>query len=182
MVETKGFQSITILNCAFTKIVGGSFIRNSDEIVINQTTFEENRKTAITLQHYQNIFTIYNCKFLFNTDDDSGAAIYSQVNKPLTIQRSAFISNQAKIHEGAIKISSNNLRVIDSKFMNNSALTGDGGAIHIHSNEMIRVTDSMFWNNSTLNGGARWIENLYEFFPSILYLYSLIGHYSIITA
>ena len=169
MVEIKGFQSITILNCTFTKNTGGSFIRNSDEIVINQTTFEENRKTAITLQNYQNIFTIYNCKFLFNTDEESGAAINSQVNKPITIQRSVFISNQAKINGGAIKISSNNLRVMDSKFMNNSAQTGDGGAIHINSNEMIRVTDSTFWNNSALNGGAMWIENFNEIFPSILY-------------
>ena len=174
LVDIQGFQSITILNCTFAKNIGGSLIRNSDEIVINQTTFEENRKTAITLQNYQNIFTIYNCKFLFNTDEESGAAVNSQVNKPITIQRSVFIGNQAKIHGGAIKISSNNLRVIDSKFMNNSALTGDGGAIHINSNEMIRVTDSTFWNNSALNGGAMLIEDFYEL-SGLFSSYSLSG-------
>ena len=147
------FQSSKILNCSFLKNKGGCYISDNQEIVINQTTFEENREIAIELWSSHNTLIVDNCKFAFNTAERSGAAINSYwVNNHITIQRSVFISNQAKINGGAIQTNTNEIRVIDSQFFNNSALKGDGGAMSISGN--LYVTSSSFPSNRATSGGA----------------------------
>ena len=153
MLNVKGFQSIKILNCTFTKNIGGSSLMNANEIAINQTNFEGNKGIAVEIWSYHNILIVDNCKFAFNTAKDSGAAISSQfVSKLVIIQRSVFIGNQAKINGGAIQTRSNEIRVIGSQFFNNSALMGDGGAMWISGN--LYVTSSCFSFNRAASGGA----------------------------
>ena len=152
MLFIQGFQSINIFNCSFTQNMGGSSLKDCSDIVINQTTFEGNRKSAITLWNYRNTLTVYNCQFLYNIAEDSGAAINSHVNKPLTIQRCVFISNQAEIDGGAVQARSNEIKVMDSQFLNNSALIGDGGAIWNSGN--LFITSSSFSSNRAARGGA----------------------------
>ena len=153
MLNVKGFQSTTILNSTFTKNIGGNSLKDANEIAINQTNFEGNRGTAVEIWSYRNILIVDNCKFAFNTAKDSGAAIKNRwVSKPVIIRRSVFIGNQAKINGGAIQTRSNEIRVIDSQFFNNSALTGDGGAMWISGN--LYVTSSCFSFNRAASGGA----------------------------
>ena len=161
MLFIQDFQSINIFNCSFTRNMGGSSLKDCSDIVINQTTFEGNRKSAITLWNYRNILTVYNCKFLYNIAEDSGAAINSQVNKPLTIQRCVFISNQAEIDGGAVQARSNEIEVMDSQFLNNSALIGDGGAIWNSGN--LFVTSSSFSFNRATRGGALFMAQAINF-------------------
>ena len=80
-IAMTGFQRIKILNCTFLKNKEGITLKDNDEIIINQTTFEEIRGTAIYLISYRNILTVDYCKFAFNIAVDSGAAINSQVDK-----------------------------------------------------------------------------------------------------
>ena len=154
MVTIECFKSIKFLNCTFLKNIGGSSLKDSDEIVINQTTFEENRKTAIQLLINYNNLIVDNCKFALNTAEN-GAAIYNWwITKPITIQRSVFIGNQARKAGGAIQTYSNEIKVIDSQFLNNSAHVG--GALRISGS--LYVTSSSFFSNRAIRGGALYLN------------------------
>ena len=152
MLHMEGFESSKVLNCTFLKNIGGISLKDSDEIVVNQTKFEGNRGTAINLWSYRDIMIVDTCNFTFNTAKHSAAAINSYANKPIIIQRSVFNNNQAKKDGGAIQTHSNETRVIDSQFFNNTALKGDGGAMWISGN--LYVTSSSFSSNIATSGGA----------------------------
>ena len=152
MLHMEGFESSKVLNCTFLKNIGGISLKDSDEIIVNQTKFERNRGTAINLWSYRDILIVDTCNFAFNTAKHSGTAINSYANRPIIIQRSVFNNNQAKNGGGAIQTHSNETRVIDSQFFNNTALKGDGGAMWISGN--LYVTSSSFSSNIAISGGA----------------------------
>ena len=153
----KRFHTIKILNCIFMNNKGARSsleIINSNEIVINQTVFENNRAAAIQLWN-RNILTVDYTKFISNRAEYGGAI--TDLDKfigcgHVTIQRSIFVNNQAKHNGGAIDIYPEEIEVINSTFFNNSALEGDGGAMSTSGN--LHITSSSFFSNRATNGGA----------------------------
>ena len=95
-------------------------------------------------------------------------AINSQVNNAMIIHRSVFISNQAKIDGEAMQAHSNEITVLDSQILNNSALNGDGGAMWISGN--LYVISSSFSSNRATNGGAHSMnQDFINFQPATIY-------------
>ena len=143
LLHVEGSRSSKILNCTFMNNKGGCYMFDNDEILVYQTTFEGNRET-VDLRNYQ--------------FSKGAAIIHSQLSKFITIQRSVFISNQAIRNGGApLKLTDSiETRVIDSHFLNNSALKGDGGAMWISGS--LYVTSSSFSFNRAISGGALYLN------------------------
>ena len=95
----KRFHTIKILNYIFMNSKGATSLQiiNSNEIVINQTVFENNRVAAIQFWNSK-ILTIDFSKFNSNIAECGGAIVdldNAVVYGHVTIQRSNFSNNQA---------------------------------------------------------------------------------------
>ena len=91
-------------------------------------------------------------------NDNNGAAIeVTNTDKSITgtISKSTFTNNKAQ-YGGAIDICAGTIKIINSKFINNSADV-EGGAIDINTlngNPKVTISSSKFINNSAPLGGA----------------------------
>ena len=139
-----------------------------NELSISDSTFSKNRGlygAGIFIQGSK--FSITSCVFDSNTasgkgnmtpNDNNGAAIeVTDTDKSITgtISRSTFTNNKAQ-YGGAIDICAGNIKITNSKFINNSADV-EGGAIDIstlNGNPKVTISGSKFINNSAPLGGA----------------------------
>ena len=109
--------------------------------------------------------TIVNSSFINNKALYGGAAYLGNI---VQMTYSSFINNFATYDGGAILWTGVNGTVYQSRFINNNASLGDGGAINFHPDtsdifESINVVNnSMFSNNAaTFDGGALYCQGLF---------------------
>ena len=139
-----------------------------NELSISDSTFSKNGGlygAGIFIEGSK--FTITSCVFDSNTasgkgnmtpNDNNGAAIeVTNTDKAITgtISKTKFTNNKAQ-YGGAIDICAGTIKIINSKFINNSADV-EGGAIDINTvngNPEVLISDSKFINNSASYGGA----------------------------
>ena len=139
-----------------------------NELSISDSTFSKNGGlygAGIFIQGSK--FSITSCVFDSNTasgkgnmtpNDNNGAAIeVTNTDKAITgtIYKSTFTNNKAQ-YGGAIDICAGTIKIINSKFINNSADV-EGGAIDINAangNPKVTISSSNFINNSAPVGGA----------------------------
>ena len=139
-----------------------------NELSISDSTFSKNGGlygAGIFIEGSK--FTITSCVFDSNTasgkgnmtpNDNNGAAIeVTNTDKSITgtISKSTFTNNKAQ-YGGAIDICAGTIKIINSKFINNSADV-EGGAIDINTlngNPKVTISSSKFINNSAPLGGA----------------------------
>ncbi|KZX10602.1 beta strand repeat-containing protein [Methanobrevibacter filiformis] len=147
---------LTFTNSSFVNNTANSAgaIRINGKNIFNNVTFTNNSAINIAGAIYSsNTIFINNSIFNNNHANDAGA-IYldnSYDNKTiLYIQDSTFNNNYAN-STGAIYTTSFNLTVINSSFLNNSALEGNTGAIdisHYDGDSTSLIKDSNFINNT----------------------------------
>ena len=139
-----------------------------NELSISESTFSKNGGlygAGIFIEGSK--FTITSCVFDSNTasgkgnmtpNDNNGAAIeVTNTDKAITgtISKTKFTNNKAQ-YGGAIDICAGTIKIINSKFINNSADV-EGGAIDINAangNPKVTISSSNFINNSAPVGGA----------------------------
>ena len=139
-----------------------------NELSISDSTFSKNGGlygAGIFIEGSE--FTITSCVFDSNTasgkgnmtpNDSNGAAIeVTNTDKAITgtISKTKFTNNKAQ-YGGAIDICAGTIKIINSKFINNSADV-EGGAIDINAangNPKVTISSSNFINNSAPVGGA----------------------------
>ena len=139
-----------------------------NELTISDSTFSKNGGlygAGIFIQGSK--FSITSCVFDSNTasgkgnmtpNDNNGAAIeVTNTDKAITgtISKTKFTNNKAQ-YGGAIDICAGTIKIINSKFINNSADV-EGGAIDINAangNPKVTISSSNFINNSAPVGGA----------------------------
>ena len=139
-----------------------------NELSISDSTFSKNGGlygAGIFIEGSE--FTITSCVFDSNTasgkgnmtpNDNNGAAIeVTNTDKAITgtISKTKFTNNKAQ-YGGAIDICAGTIKIINSKFINNSADV-EGGAIDINAangNPKVTISSSNFINNSAPVGGA----------------------------
>ena len=139
-----------------------------NELSISDSTFSKNGGlygAGIFIEGSE--FTITSCVFDSNTasgkgnmtpNDNNGAAIeVTNTDKAITgtISKTNFTNNKAQ-YGGAIDICAGTIKIINSKFINNSADV-EGGAIDINAangNPKVTISSSNFINNSAPVGGA----------------------------
>ena len=139
-----------------------------NELSISDSTFSKNGGlygAGIFIQGSK--FSITSCVFDSNTasgkgnmtpNDNNGAAIeVTNTDKAITgtISKTKFTNNKAQ-YGGAIDICAGTIKIINSKFINNSADV-EGGAIDINTlngNPKVTISSSKFINNSAPLGGA----------------------------
>ena len=139
-----------------------------NELSISESTFSKNGGlygAGIFIEGSK--FTITSCVFDSNTasgkgnmtpNDNNGAAIeVTNTDKAITgtISKTNFTNNKAQ-YGGAIDICAGTIKIINSKFINNSADV-EGGAIDINAangNPKVTISSSNFINNSAPVGGA----------------------------
>ena len=139
-----------------------------NELSISDSTFSKNGGlygAGIFIQGSK--FSITSCVFDSNTasgkgnmtpNDNNGAAIeVTNTDKAITgtISKTKFTNNKAQ-YGGAIDICAGTIKIINSKFINNSADV-EGGAIDINAangNPKVTISSSNFINNSAPVGGA----------------------------
>ena len=145
-----------------------------NELSISESTFSKNGGlygAGIFIEGSE--FTITSCVFDSNTasgkgnmtpNDNNGAAIeVTNTDKAITgtISKTKFTNNKAQ-YGGAIDICAGTIKILNSKFINNSADV-EGGAIDINAangNPKVTISSSNFINNSAPVGGA--ICNVYD--------------------
>ena len=139
-----------------------------NELSISESTFSKNGGLyGVGIFIEGSKFTITSCVFDSNTasgkgnmtpNDNNGAAIeVTDTDKSITgtISKSTFTNNKAQ-YGGAIDICAGTIKIINSKFINNSADV-EGGAIDINTlngNPKVTISSSKFINNSAPLGGA----------------------------
>ena len=139
-----------------------------NELSISESTFSKNGGlygAGIFIEGSK--FTITSCVFDSNTasgkgnmtpNDNNGAAIeVTNTDKAITgtISKTKFTNNKAQ-YGGAIDICAGTIKILNSKFINNSADV-EGGAIGINAangNPKVTISSSNFINNSAPVGGA----------------------------
>lgn len=120
---------------------------------------------------YQNLLSIYNCKFINNTStqlgEAGGGAIFTSIGAAV-IDRSTFTGNKAGVG-GAMKALNSNLTITGSVFTGNKSTNtngGSGGAIGIDGakgdNGVITIRTSTFQNNSATSYGGAIFNNIYN--------------------
>ena len=96
--------------------------------------------------------TVKNCNFKNNTVINDGGAVYLKSTGLIIIENNSFTNNIAGFEGGAIYSSGENMKILNSKFTNNTAKTR-GGAVS--SGKNTEVYNSIFENNYVLTyGGA----------------------------
>ena len=139
-----------------------------NELSISESTFSKNGGLyGVGIFIEGSKFTITSCVFDSNTasgkgnmtpNDNNGAAIeVTNTDKAITgtISKTKFTNNKAQ-YGGAIDICAGTIKIINSKFINNSADV-EGGAIDINAangNPKVTISSSNFINNSAPVGGA----------------------------
>ena len=98
---------------------------------------------------------IENCRFIDNSSDDFGGAIYNTSNSKLTIHSSIFEENRSDF--GGAICNDSILNISNSIFKSNSS-EFDGGAIYNRGNLVIK--NSLFDKNAAVYGGAIYNENI----------------------
>ena len=139
-----------------------------NELSISESTFSKNGGlygAGIFIEGSK--FTITSCVFDSNIasgkgnmtpNDNNGAAIeVTNTDKAITgtISKTKFTNNKAQ-YGGAIDICAGTIKILNSKFINNSADV-EGGAIDINAangNPKVTISSSNFINNSAPVGGA----------------------------
>ena len=108
---------------------------------------------------------IDNCTFIKNNATNNGGAIYLQgsINgdcSNVTITKGTFIDNVAGKNGGAVDFyqGAKSGRVINSTFINNTAVTGNGGAIFWNGTDGQIINSSFNNNHARFDGGAVYIE------------------------
>ena len=150
----------------------GALIAGGDvnTLTVSGSTFKENGGLyGAGIFVWGSDFAVSDCVFDKNTafgkgnmtpNNNNGAAIeVTNTNKAIAgaITGSNFTNNKAQ-YGGAIDICAGNIKITNSKFINNSADV-EGGAIDINTdpnlnNPKVTISDSEFVNNSAQVGGA----------------------------
>ena len=156
----------------------GALIAGGDvnTLTVSGSTFKENGGLyGAGIFVWGSDFAVSDCVFDKNTafgkgnmtpNNNNGAAIeVTNTNKAIAgaITGSNFTNNKAQ-YGGAIDICAGNIKITNSKFINNSADV-EGGAIDINTdhnlnNPKVTISDSEFVNNSASYGGA--IYNVHD--------------------
>jgi len=122
--------------------------------MVNSMVSENNcsRSGAFLLEHGSAI--IRSCNFLRNfADREGGALAVSTVE--LSLWNSSFVDNEATMGGACYFQSSCIVRGTNLLLDNNRAHTGDGGGIHLASRSRLRLIKTVFRrNNAVQNGGA----------------------------
>ncbi len=146
-----------IENCQFSKNSAdqGGAIRAHGPIEINQSTFADNKANrkggALFIVNREAQVIIKDSHFHRNESENAHGGAIDNYNGTLTIERSHFIHNRAKLSGGAV--SSGGIANIDqTNFLSNHTQESGGG---VNNASSMTVLKSNFKNNSAaISGGA----------------------------
>ncbi|TVR81865.1 MAG: hypothetical protein EA409_05900 [Saprospirales bacterium] len=93
----------------------------------------------------------------------TGGGMFIEANGRVSIENNQVKENEAEGSGGGIYLAvweldlNNDFKVINNSIVENTALFGDGGGLHIHLNDAL-VSNNMFIDNSASSGGACYIS------------------------
>ncbi len=170
------FDNVTFINNTANK--GGAVtilsIRNMGGVEFSDCTFDGNKATeddggAVQIDNnIQGLILFDNVGFINNTADKGGAIaiLYNNNGEHVFLSNCNFIGNNVSDSGGALYFT-NKANVSNCIFINNSATTGEGGAIYWIGGGG-NVTDSTFTRNTAgENGGAVYADFNVEIIHSI---------------
>lgn len=99
--------------------------------------------------------TVRECRFMDNSSDDFGGAIYNAPNSKLAIGRCEFKSNRSD-YGGAIFLDSNSILNLEGSVFKHNTSEFEGGAIF--NKAKLRIYGSLFTKNASFKGGAIYNE------------------------
>ena len=140
------------------------FIVTGDNITLRNITFKNgcsyhsynnklNNHGGVIRLNYKNKLTIENCKFINNSSEENGGAIYNR--GMLTLSESEFNNNKAK-SGGAIYVEYNEL-TIENSLITENQVKNMGGAIY--NNALLRIKKSTISENMSKSFGGGAIHN-----------------------
>jgi predicted outer membrane repeat protein len=138
----------------------GILISNSDDVVVEDCTFEDNQTARGALYPLScGDVTIRNCLFQNNVNPDGwGAAMFLWNNETVGVTNCDFISNAAAGSGGAIYVdgqdSEDDLVVFDSCLFQGNSCDGWGGALYIWRMNFEVHNSNFLSNSSGANVGA----------------------------
>jgi len=145
---------LTCNKCDFVdnKAIFGGAINNWDgELTCNNCDFNKNTADVGGAIYIDGTATCDKCDFTENTAD-YGGAIYNLGD--LSCSYCDFVSNTADIDGGAIYNAYDTVTVIGSKFINNTATSGDGGALNNYNGDFILNFNRIVGNTADNSGDA----------------------------
>ena len=183
LYTTANSQYSSIHDCTFdgnsAKNYGAIQMAGSPNYVnIYNCIFKNNKATnghGGALQYASFGGSVINCTFISNSATNYGGGFYCALDTAVSLEDSYFYNNSANI-AGAAFISSGNMRVdnctfvenkanaagavrtqnpiFNSRFINNVALTGNGGAVSLQQSGTKILRNCEFINNKADSGGA----------------------------
>lgn len=131
-------------------------IINASNITLKNILFKKSycEYSGAAVDNRDNLI-IEDCRFIDNSSDEFGGAIYNAPNSKLTIQSSIFEENRSDF--GGAIYNDSILNISNSIFKSNSS-EFDGGAIYNKGNLVIK--NSLFDKNAAFYGGAIYNENI----------------------
>lgn len=156
----------------------GGAIFNSDDktgakgdLTLNNVDLKDNKATFGGAIWNEGTLTVTGGSFEGNTAKSAAGAIYNAADATLTVDGVTFANNSSAkagaINSMAGKNNGTTTTIKNSKFNNNSAVNGMGGALANSSNKdedgstqgfsgEMSLTDTTFSGNTARNGGALW--------------------------
>lgn len=139
---------------------------NNGSLNITYTSFEYNLARALNI--FGGTVFIDHSVFICNTNDNRGGAIYAR-EASFYIADCFFVYNSARLRVGGvIHTFRGNFTIINSVFINNSAI--DGGVIHSESYGYFCVVNSTFLGNTATNGCGGVVNTHHD--GTFLYIYN----------
>lgn len=131
-------------------------IINASNIILKNILFKNSycEYSGAAVDNRDNL-TIEDCRFVDNSSDEYGGAIYSASNSKLSIRKSIFKKNRAD-YGGAIYMDSDSVLNLDGSLFESNSSEFEGGAIYNKSR--LLIYGSLFDKNTSFKGGAIYNE------------------------
>ena len=158
-------SSVTITDSSFTECSsiggrdGGAIYGDRVTFTITNTNFTDNRGYGgAGIAGFYSSFNITSSNFIGNIGTQWGGAIKASTGtRSLTVSDTNFISNTALLAGGIFTEFLSSITCCN--FVNNTALTGDGGGLVVQTSRSFTLSYSNFINNTNLeNGGGTYIN------------------------
>ena len=164
----------TFMNLSASLTGGALLFKNYIAVEIRNSTFintqAQNDGGAIFVDSKPEIIkdsslSVYNSKFI-NSSANYGGAICA-LNTNMRVENSTFLNNTANYGGGAIHVSSSDLSIHDTSFIQNNAIDDEmgsyGGAIYYDYYNLLFVKNSTFIkNHAATHGDAIYIYQPYD--------------------
>lgn len=153
---TSNFSYVTVENGRRTRFsfTGGAMHIGSGTVNISNSNIRNSsaRKGGGIYLEAGATVTISNCVISGNNATENGGAIYMAAGSAPVITSTVFYDNSASsvlLKGGAIASISSSPVIVNSTFVSNTSMAGDGAGIYLEDSPGAKVVNSIFWGGSS---------------------------------